>query len=100
MSEMAAVEALAAPLLKDAAQALAPEAEKVLNDLKDYVTGEADKLRAEIPALAETAASHVHDMGAALLTRYQSVMDRIDAHLTGAAADPTPAAPAPQTTQS
>lgn len=101
MSELAGLEAVAAPLLKDAVVALTPEAEKVLTDLKAFVSGEADKLRAEVPQLAEQAAQHVHGMGAALLARYQSVMDRVDAHLTGATpADPTPAVPAPQTTQS
>lgn len=102
MSEIVtAAEAVAAPLLKDAAAALAPEAEKVLTDLKAYLAEEADKLRAEIPAKAEEAAQHIHDLGTSLLTRYQSVMDRVDAHLTGApaaasTADPTSAAPAPQ----
>ncbi len=103
MSEptLAAVEAIAVPLLKDAAQALTPEAEKVLADLKAFATAEADKLRTELPQLAEQAAQHVHGIGASLLTRYQSFMDRIDAHLTGAvSADPTPAVPTPQTTQS
>lgn len=98
-----AAEAVAAPLLKDAVAALTPEAEKVLTDLKAYVSGEADKLRAEIPAKAEEAAQHIHDLGTSLLARYQSLMDRVDAHLTGApasaaTADPTSAAPAPQST--
>ena len=98
MSELAGLEALAAPLVKDAVAALTPEAEKVLTDLKTFVSGEADKLRAEMPQLAEQAAVHVHNIGASLLGRYQSVMDHIDAHLTGTvSADPTPAVPAPQT---
>lgn len=93
--------ALAAPLFKDAVAALTPEAEKVLTDLKAKLAAEADQLRAEIPAKAEEAAQHVHDIGSAVLTRYQAVMDWADAKLTGTPSqDPTPAAPAPQTTQS
>lgn len=99
MSEptLAAAEAIAVPLLKDAEQALAPEAKKVLTDLKAFVSGEADKLRGDLPQLAEAAAQHVHGIGSELLGRYQSVMDWADAHLNGTAAvDPTPAAPASQ----
>ena len=100
MSELAGLEALAVPLLKDVVVALTPEAEKVLGDLKVFVSAEADKLRTEMPQLAEQAAAHVHNIGAAVLARYQSVMDRIDGHLAGPVAapvDPTSAVPAPPT---
>lgn len=97
MSELAGVEALAAPLFKDAVQALTPEAEKVLQDVKAKLAAEADQLRAEIPAKAEAAAAHVHDVASTVLARYQSVLDWVDAKLTGGPAeDPTPAVPAPQ----
>lgn len=97
MSEptLAAAEALAAPLFKEAVAALTPEAEKLLADLKAKIAAEADQLRAELPAKAEAAAQHVHDIASTVLARYQSVMDWADAHLTGAAADPTAAVPAP-----
>lgn len=104
MSEptLAALSAIAAPLLKDAETALAPEAKKVLTDLRAFMAQEQDKLRSELPQLAEQVAQHVHGIGTALLTRYQSVMDEVDAHLNGTAtaAGPTAAAPASQTTQS
>ena len=103
MSEpvLQAAEALAAPLFKDAVAALTPEAAKVLADVKAKLAAEADQLRAELPAKAEEAAQHVHDIASAVLGRYQTVMEWIDAKVAGAAtADPTPAAPAPQTTQS
>lgn len=99
MSEpvLQAAEALAAPLFKEAVAALTPEAEKVLTDVKAKLAAEADQLRAELPAKAEEAAQHVHDIASAVLGRYQSVMEWIDARVAGgAAADPTPAAPAPQ----
>lgn len=102
MSEplIAAAEAIAGPLLKQAEQALAPEAVKVLNDLKDFVSGEADKLRVELPQVVEIGVAHLHNLGAAILGRYQAVMDHIDAHLQGTlpapvAADPTAAPEAP-----
>lgn len=96
MSEptIAAVEAVAAPLIKDAEQALAPEAVKVLGDLKAFVGGEADKLRTELPTLVGTAMEHIHSIGTSMLERYQAVMDHIDAHLASATPDPDPSAPA------
>jgi len=92
MSEptLAALAAVGAPLLKEAEQALAPEAQKVLGDLREFVSGEADKLRTEFPAVVEQGVTHLHNLAEAMLARYHSVMDRIDAHLGGA----TPAAPA------
>jgi ElaB/YqjD/DUF883 family membrane-anchored ribosome-binding protein len=125
---LAAVEAVAAPLLQDAEKALAPEARKVLTDLHQFVSDEADKLRQELPSLVEAGVQHLHALGASILGRYQAVMEHIDAHLTGtvtpaapstptlpadgsgavtpstssatpaASSDPTVAAPAPQTT--
>lgn len=104
MSEptIAAVEAAAAPLLADAEKALAPEATTVLTDLHQFVAGEADRLRQELPTLVGEGVQHLHDIGSSILGRYQAVMERIDAHLTGtvtAAAPPAPApeAPAPST---
>jgi hypothetical protein len=96
MSEptLAAAEALAAPLIKDAEQALAPEAKKALTDLHQFVADEADKLRQELPTLVETGVQHLHAIGSSILARYQAVMERIDAHLTGTA---TPAEPSPPT---
>jgi ElaB/YqjD/DUF883 family membrane-anchored ribosome-binding protein len=104
MSEptLAALAAVGAPLLKEAEQALAPEAEKVLTDLRAFVAAEADKLRTELPAVVETGVQHLHALGAGILARYQSVMDHIDAHLAGAVpasavapVDPTAAPEAP-----
>lgn len=99
-----AAEAVAAPLLKEAVAALTPEAEKVFTDVKTKLAEEADKLRADAPQMAEAAAQHVHDIAAAALARYQSVMDWVDEKLAGPAAaaapGPTAAVPAPQTTQS
>lgn len=98
MSEMA-VEALAAPLFKDAVAVLTPEAEQALRDVKAKLAAEADRLRAELPAKAEAAAAHVHGIASTVLARYQSVVDWVDARLGGASAgDPTAAVPAPQTT--
>src|SRR5436305_10746690 len=86
MSEptLAALAAIGAPLLKEAEQALAPEAEKVLGDLREFVSGEADKLRTEFPAVVEQGVAHLHNLAEAMLSRYHSVMERIDAHLGGA----------------
>lgn len=128
MSEMA-VEALAAPLFKEAAAVLTPEAEKVLAEVRAKLAAEADRLRAELPGKAEAAAQHVHDIASTVLGRYQSVVDWVEAKLAGGeqvqqlpadrpgtvsgpavsvpggsvqlgtgAPDPTPAAPASQTT--
>lgn len=101
MSEpvLQAAEALAAPLFKEAVAALTPEAEKVLADVKAKLAAEADQLRAELPAKAEQAAQHVHDIASAVLGRYQSVMEWIDARVAGTPAssvDPTQAAPVAQ----
>lgn len=85
MSEptIAAVEAAAAPLLGEAEKALAPEAQKVLEDLHQFVAGEADKLRQELPGLVQEGLDHLHALGASILARYQAVMEHVDAHLTG-----------------
>lgn len=96
MSEptLAAVEALGAPLLADAEKALTPEAQKVLTDLHQFVAGEADKLRQELPTLVQTGVQHLHDIGGSILARYQAVMEHIDAHLTGTVTPAAPSAPA------
>lgn len=97
MSEptLAALAAVGGPLLKDAEQALAPEAEKVLGDLREFVAGETDKLRTELPAVVEQGTKHLHALGEAMLARYQSVMDRIDAHLGGSIPVPPTQSAAP-----
>jgi hypothetical protein len=97
MSEpvIAAAEAVAAPLLKEAEAALAPEAKKVLEDLHAFVSDEADRLRTQLPVLVQDGVTHLHNLAAEMLGRYQSVMERIDGHLTGTvtAAPAQPTAP-------
>lgn len=110
MSE-ATLAAVAAPFIQEAEKALEPAAAKVLTDLRAFVAGEADRVRKELPALAEQAAAHVHAVSTGVLAHYQAVTDHIDAVLAGkipapaaapttggAAADPTPAPEAPTTT--
>lgn len=93
-STLAALAAVGAPLLKEAEQALAPEAEKVLTDLRKFVSGEADKLRTEFPAVVENGVQHLQNLAEAMLGRYHSVMERIDAHLGGSVPAPVPTQPA------
>ena len=83
MSEpaIAAAEALAAPLLKDAEQALAPEAAIALQDLHSFVTSEMDQLRADLPTLVGQGVEHLQNLGAELLNRYHGVIAKIEAHL-------------------
>lgn len=94
MSEPTLAEMASAALpvvAKEVEEALAPEAAKVLTDLREFVAGEADKLRTELPQVVEQGTAHLHALGEAILNRYHSVMERIDAHLGGST--PAPAAP-------
>lgn len=101
MSEptLAELAALGAPLLKAGEQALAPEAEKVLTDLRGLVAGEMDRLRTELPAVVEQGTAHLHNLGEALLSRYHAIMGHIDSLLTGATPANPPAAPLPAEAQ-
>lgn len=97
MSELTLAEAAAAPLVKAAEAALAPEAQKALEELRAFVGSETDKLRAELPAAVNTGVEHLHALGAGILARYQAVMDHIDTTLKGATPGPTTAPEAPTT---
>jgi len=92
-STLAALAAIGAPLLKEAEAALAPEAERVLVDLREFVSGEADKLRTQFPAVVDQGVAHLHNLAEAMLSRYNAVMDRIDGHLTGAVGPSDPTTP-------
>jgi len=92
MSEpvIAAVEAAAGPLLQEAEKALAPEAAIALTDLHNFVTGEMDALRTQLPTLVGLGVEHLHNLGAELLNRYHAVIARVEAHLSGLTPEPMP----------
>lgn len=101
MSEPTLAELASAALpaaVKEVEGALAPEAAKVLGDLREFVSGEADRLRTELPQVVENGVAHLHALGEAILNRYHSVMERIDAHLGGVPVPTQPAASTSTTT--
>jgi len=67
------------------AKELEPAAVATLQDLKTFVHGQADRLRTALPVLEQKALEHVRGISAAVLSEYDSVLARIDSHLTGAA---------------
>jgi hypothetical protein len=88
MSELTLAEMAAGPLVKEAEKVLAPEAVAVLGDLREFVSGEMDRLRGELPAVVDAGVAHLHALASGIVGRYQSVVDRIDATLKGATAPP------------
>lgn len=94
--------AVAAPFIQEAEKALEPAAAKILADTRAFVAAQADRVRTELPGLAEQAAAHVHAVSAGVLAHYQAVTDHIDALLAGhtpvAASDPTAASTETPTT--
>ncbi len=95
MSELTLAEA-AAPVLKEAEKVLAPEAAAVLGNLREFVSGEMDKLRGELPAVVDAGVAHLHALGSGMVARYQAVMDHIDATLKGVTEPPVDPTVAPQ----
>jgi uncharacterized protein YdhG (YjbR/CyaY superfamily) len=94
--------AVAAPFIQEAVKELEPAAKEVLATVRAFVAGEADRVRTELPGLAEQAAEHVHAVASGVLAHYQAVTEHIDAVLAGhtptVAPDPTAASPATPTT--
>lgn len=100
MSE-ATLAAVATPILQEAEKALEPAAAKILADTRKFITAEADRMRTELPTLAQAAADHIHAIGSGLLAHYEAVAAHIDATLAGhtpAPVDPTAASPETPTT--
>lgn len=108
MSELAGLEAAAAPVVEAAIKALTPEAVAVVKELHDVASAEFAKLDDEFPMLLETAKTdalgalrHAESRLAAVVNAIRSKLGiqqqlSIPSLAPASTPDPTPAVPAPQ----
>lgn len=102
-----AIESIAVPVIEGAVKALTPEAEAVLKEVHDFASAEFVKLDDSFPQLLQTAETDAHAALRTAESHLASVVNAIRAKLgipalgePASGVDPTPAVPAPQTTQS
>jgi hypothetical protein len=86
MSELAGLEAAAVPAVEAAVKALTPEAEALVTAAEAHLKAEAERLKAEIDNSHNSVIVWLRD----------HLASQTPAATTASAADPTPAAPAPQ----